>query len=281
MFRFFVSALLLAVASTASADMVTTFEDQNLAPNSYVNNAGASGVFTSGGNTFNNSFNATYGSWSGWAMSSRTDGTTDKTLGNPDYTYQYSSVTGSGFDNSATYAVAYTYGSTTSSTHPSSSYINLASNTHPVSIEITNTAYAYHAVKYGDQFSTPFQSGDYFELTINGYTGLNGSGAQVGQPIDVYLANYLNGNSFVLSSWKNVNLSSLAGARSLVFGLSSSDNGTYGMNTPAYFAADNLVTAVPEPASLLLTLSGLAFLVAARRPTRFPVIIRRTEGRNA
>jgi hypothetical protein len=41
--------------------------------------------------------------------------------------------------------------------------------------------------------------------------------------------------------------------KSLEFGLSSSDSGQYGMNTPAYFAMDHL-TLVPEPASLVLLL---------------------------
>ena len=50
------------------------------------------------------------------------------------------------------------------------------------------------------------------------------------------------------------------------FTMSSSDNGMFGMNTPAYFAMDNLV--VPEPSSLTLgALAGLT-LLRRRRATR-------------
>jgi hypothetical protein len=73
-----------------------------------------------------------------------------------------------------------------------------------------------------------------------------------------------------VSDWTYVDLSALStlGAFStLHFALSSSDNGDFGMNTPAYFAMDSLaVTAVPEPGHAALFLSGLALLgVATRR----------------
>ena len=75
----------------------------------------------------------------------------------------------------------------------------------------------------------------------------------MGPTVDFYLANFLGGNAYIVNTWQSINLTALAGAESLVFGLISSDNDpTYGMNTPAYFAADNLVTgsAVPEPSSV-------------------------------
>jgi hypothetical protein len=54
-----------------------------------------------------------------------------------------------------------------------------------------------------------------------------------------------------------VDLTLLGAATRLTFGLSSSDNGPFGMNTPAYFALDSLtVTPVPEPGALAL--AGLA-----------------------
>ncbi len=282
MIRPFASALLLLVlASNASASLVTNFEDQGLSANSYVNNAGSSGQFVSGGNAFNNSYDPTYGVWSGWAMSTKTDGTTNSTFPNPDYTYQYSSVTGAGAGGSATYAVAYTFGNVTDPAHPDSSVINLASGQKPVSVDVTNTAYLYHAIKYGDQFSTPFQNGDYFELTITGYNGTNGTGSVVGE-VDSFLADYRNGQQFVLDVWKTLSLTSLAGSQSLRFGLRSTDNSPlYGMNTPAYFAIDNVVTSAPEPASAWLGLVGLAMVAVARRMNRIHALIRGREGRDA
>ena len=259
-------AATLGIASSARADSIVTFEDFGLPPQSYDNNAGLSGQFVVDGNQFNNSYNATYGSWSGWAISSMTDTTT------PGYTNQYSAITGSGANNSQTYAVAYTFGQNANPFNPAGSYINLAPGTTPVSVQVTNTTYAYLSMLNGDQFAKKFGPGDYFLLDVIGYTGAEGTGTPVGKPVDFYLADFLGSNSYIINTWQPLDLSSLAGAESLQFGLSSSDNNMlYGMNTPAYFAIDNLVlggNAVPEPGSLImmaLGLTGLCGLAWKRR----------------
>src|SRR4051812_3050294 len=91
-------AMILASSSSADAASISTFEDVGLPANSFSNNAGPNnagpgGFFASGGNSFNNTFTFSTdfgGIWSGWAISSRTDITT------PDFTNQYSAITGSG-----------------------------------------------------------------------------------------------------------------------------------------------------------------------------------------
>ena len=66
---------------------------------------------------------------------------------------------------------------------------------------------------------------------------------------------------YVISQWTTVDLSPLGNAASLQFTLASSDTGAFGINTPTYFALDNLaLTPVPEPGTLVLI--GLA----RRRP---------------
>ena len=77
----------------------------------------------------------------------------------------------------------------------------------------------------------------------------------------------LNAQDFILSQWTTMDLSPLGSPTRLAFSLSSSDNGPFGMNTPAYFALDNLaVTSVPEPGTLVLTgLGGLALLAMRKR----------------
>ncbi|MFO0958794.1 MAG: DUF4465 domain-containing protein [Isosphaeraceae bacterium] len=103
--------------------------------------------------------------------------------------------------------------------------------------------------------------------------GYNALGTLVGT-VEFYLADYRGANPadwYVVNTWQTVNLASLAGATTLRFGITSSQNDpTYGVNTPAYFAADNFtfVTAVPEPASLALMAAGLAAVVAIGRARR-------------
>ena len=107
---------------------------------------------------------------------------------------------------------------------------------------------------------------DFFKLTITGFNGAAETGS-----VDFYLADYRFGDNsldYIVSNWTYVDLSSLGTVNSLKFSLASSDSGTFGINTPAYFAMDNLsVTAVPEPSHALLFLSGLAVLgvIAKRR----------------
>jgi Domain of unknown function (DUF4465)/PEP-CTERM motif len=241
------------IAPGARAGQVTTFENFGLPAHSFDNNAGQSGLFMIDGNQFNNSFDPTFSAWSGWAISSMTDTTT------PGFTNQYSAIPGSGANNSQTYAVAFTFGATADPFNPSGSYINLAPGMNPASVQVTNTTYDYLSMQNGDQFAKKFGPGDYFLLDVKGFTGAGGSGKEVGE-VDFYLANFLGPNNYIVSTWQTLDLSTLAGATSLQFGLSSSDNDPqFGMNTPAFFAIDNLaLVTVPEPASVIMMALGMA-----------------------
>jgi hypothetical protein len=245
----------LTLAAPAGADEVVTFEDFGLPAHSFDNNAGGS-YFNIDGHQFNNSFDPTFAAWSGWAISSMTDTTT------PDFTNQYSAIPGSGAGGSQTYAVAFTFSSTADPFHPAGSWINLPAGENPTSIDVTNTTYAYYTMLNGSQFSSPFTSSSFFKLDVAGYTGADGTGTLLGD-VPFNLATGTN----ILNTWKTIDLTSLAGSKSLVFGLQSSDNDpVFGMNTPAYFAADNLVETasgvVPEPGTLTLALFGLATVAA-------------------
>ena len=114
----------------------------------------------------------------------------------------------------------------------------------------------------GDGFGKKFSTGDFFELKIFGYSGLNGTGTQVGE-VDFFLANYTSANSLPVDVWTLVNLTSLADAQSLGFDYASSDVGQFGINTPEFFAMDDLTlstTSVPEPSSVILALAGLGIV---------------------
>ena len=108
---------------------------------------------------------------------------------------------------------------------------------------ITNSAYAYTSITGGDPYAKKFGEGDWFKLTITGYDTV---GAETGT-VDYYLADLRDvNNAYVVNSWRYVDLSSLGKVKKLGFALTSSDNGTYGMNTPAYFCFDDMGAEKPE-----------------------------------
>ena len=274
-----ISTLVLGLATSTQAGLnVSTFEDVGLTTaNSFFNATpnltdptfSSSGQFVSGGNSFNNSFTIfpaspfgpAFGAWSGWSMSNQTFAALPLYVDQattPDSNYQYMSVTGSGANGSSTYAIANTFGSNADAFHPATSFVNLAPGASPVSVQVTNTEYDFLSMKNGDGFAKQFGPNDFLELTVQGYSGLNGAGTAVGSELDFFLAS----NGTILTTWATLNLSQFAGAESLAFGLESSDNDpTFGINTPAEFAMDNFTSltpgAVPEPSSLLLCLSGI------------------------
>ena len=139
----------------------------------------------------------------------------------------------------------------------------------PLSLRVTNTTYAALSMQNGDSFAKKFggPSGndpDFFKVIIS---ALDASDARMGT-LEVFLADFRfadNAQDYIADDWTAVDLSSFGdGVSKLQFTLASSDNGQFGMNTPAYFAIDH-VAVVPEPVSLALLLSGLAAIGSLRR----------------
>lgn len=214
------------------------FEDvgSKLPPRSYDNGADGAGGFTSGGVSFNNSYDAVLGTWAGWALSKTTDQVT------PGYENQYSSIAGGGAFGSDSYAVASAF---PGGMAPSITINDTASGQSFESIMITNTTYAAMSMVMGDDFAKRFggESGDDPDFLFITIEGIDIAGETVGS-LDFYLADYRftdNGLDYLVDSWQQVDLTSLVGAVQLNFSLSSSDIGPFGLNTPAYFAVDHIL----------------------------------------
>ncbi|MCG2683239.1 MAG: DUF4465 domain-containing protein [Planctomycetales bacterium] len=233
---------------------------------SYDNGSGDYNTFHSRGATFNNYHEHYYSSyssmemhyWDGWAYSNRTDTASTGTGGQ--YTAIASPAGGQGDPNY--YGVAYCgwYSVPT---------VSFAVPTLVQSAYFTNNAYAYHSMLNGDSFAKKFggvdeTDEDWFLLTIAGF---DAGGAETGT-VDFHLADYHFENSaddYIVDDWTLVDLTGLGdNVSSLQFTLTSSDTGAWGMNTPAYFAMDNL-TVVPEPSTLALLIVGFLATLARRR----------------
>ena len=105
----------------------------------------------------------TFHSWSGWAYSNVNDPTTTGPtpfLG--DYDHQFAAITGTAPGGSGNYGISSGTGAA----------INLPAGTSPVSFEVTNSTYSYLSMTHGDGFAKQFTTGDFFELKIFGFTGL-------------------------------------------------------------------------------------------------------------
>lgn len=232
------------------------FEDvgASLPANSYWNGAPNDGhnTFTSNGFIFHNNYTLAWDVWDGFAYSNKTDTTTRG------YLNQYSAITGSGADNSATYAVSFV------NLWGDLPRIEVPEGVSLVSAQVTNTTYAYYSMLEGDQFAKKFggPSGndpDWFKLIIYGKDLAN---SLLGT-VQFYLADFRfedNAQDYIVNTWQTVDLTPISTARILEFELDSSDVGPWGMNTPACFALDNLVfqtagsngEVIPEPTSVVL-----------------------------
>jgi len=217
-----------------SAQSIADFENFELAPNSFLDGSDNSGGFNSGNIFLPNDYNAEWGSWTGWAISNATDTLT------PGFSNQYSSISGGGANNSSNYAVTFVSGE---------SRLNVVEGDQPFEalyegLYINNSTYAYLSMLEGDDFAKKFGGAtgddpDFFLLTIKRYK----AGELRADSVNFFLADYRfedNSQDYIIKDWTFVDLSSLGGVDSLSFTLSSSDNGQFGMNTPAYFCVDDI-----------------------------------------
>ncbi|MEM7317306.1 MAG: DUF4465 domain-containing protein, partial [Planctomycetota bacterium] len=114
-----------------------------------------------------------------------------------------------------------------------------------VSAKFTNTTWSGISMRDGDAIAKAFggppgTDPDFFRLRVFGTE----DGVPLEQNAELYLADFRFEDvtdDFILSEWMELDLTALSQADRLYFGLDSSDNGMFGMNTPAYFAIDDIV----------------------------------------
>ena len=237
-----ISFTLLAIIAifSATAQHRSTFDDLGLAPNSFWNGSNLSGGFLDGDAYFTNTYDTTYSFWSGFAYSNIGVNVDTITTAASDYSYQYNNAANGGVFGSSAFGICYA-GS------PTLRLKGFAPGHQVYGMYVTNSAYDYLSMKYGDGFAKKFggltgTDPDWFRLTVTGWY----QGNPITDSVNFYLADFRSSDTtqhYILKTWKFVNLLPLGNVDSLTFILNSSDTaGGFGMNTPAYFALDNFMT---------------------------------------
>ncbi|PWL29563.1 MAG: hypothetical protein DCO96_07335 [Fluviicola sp. XM-24bin1] len=243
--KIYLSMIALAVGGTVAAQSTFDFESHSLASESYDNGGpvqgGADFILTDNESIrLDNTYDTTYGSWTGFSISNVTDNTT------MDYTNQYSTASGTGAGGSANFGVYHSSGSLSAE----------SANTQITEFKITNTAYAKLAMENGyfvaKQFGSPYNSNgqldgtngeDWFKVWIYASSDQGDLDS-----MEFYLADYRFADStqdYIIDTWETIDLTQEFSfpVSSLSFSLESTDNDPmFGMNTPAYFAIDDIKT---------------------------------------
>jgi hypothetical protein len=236
MFKKVYVGLIMALGLSVFAQQTADFENLQLPPNTFWNgqNQPLGSTFSSGAAEFYNYYDTAWGGfWSqGWAYSTVQDTTTTG------FTNLYATAAFNGHNGSSTYAVG-----------QQNSVVKLTGNAAGKLVRgayFTNTTYAWLSMRDGDAFAKQFGGAtgndpDFFVLSIKKWY----QGQLSADSVLFYLADYRfadNAQDYIVTDWKWVDLSVLGNTDSLVFELFSSDMGQFGMNTPAFFCMDDLIT---------------------------------------
>jgi hypothetical protein len=257
--------------SGAMADVTADLSDLSTGAEQVWNGSDGSGGFASQAIRFGNEFTDWGGgftSWAGFSYSRVNDPVT------PGYGNQYAVISGTGVGGTGLYTVVYD-----DAPWGESDVITLPVPGAVKGFYVNNTTYAALVMRHGDGFSRRFcaASNDWFKVTI---TAQDSDGEATGAT-ECYLADYRftdTNQNYIVTNWTWVSLTNLGSkVKSLHFELSSSDNGVFGMNTPAYFALDSLTTlesyapAAEEVGSTAMPMDTNAFIAWATGWTNYLV----------
>ena len=234
--------ILFIIGGYSKAQINVDFENINLGVQGYDNGSSLSGGFQSGGLFFVNNYNTQFGSWDSFAASGKTDTTTSG------FTNQYSAFAGQASSGNK-FAIIYEgYARPPVFLPP-----DFGLQKRLTSFKFTNSTYAALNMKNGDNVAKKFggisgSDPDFFKvLVFNHFNGVKTDSAEI------LLADFRFTNSsqdYIVKNWRTATFNFSSPFDSISFRFQSSDNGTFGMNTPAYFCLDDLqysnVTGIAE-----------------------------------
>lgn len=187
-------------------------------------------------------YNGGEGFWSGFTYSNLSEI-------NNDYAHdQFAAASLSGMDgNSTNYVVSYVANNWMSGTYdpiPAEIKVTNGEVVQFGGFYVNNTQIGLTSIRDGSLYNKKFggETGndpDWFKLMVWGIRSDN----SITSKIEYYLADFRsrdNSKDYIQNDWRWVDLKSLGEVKELRFELQSTDNGDFGMNTPAYFCMDNL-----------------------------------------
>lgn len=202
---------------------VITFSEVNLAPETYWNGEDGISSYIFWSVAFNNYYEENEGEvyWEGFAYSNIAD------TAAADYDSAFCAYLSKGGNPLNTYSVVHV--------NEESATMFFASVGMPMSVWVTNTALVRNFLLNGDEFTAPFEEGDWFMITATGYDINN----EVVNASEFYLADYREEKPYIIEKWTFFDLTSLSGSTKVIFTLSSSVSSESALNVPAYFCIDN------------------------------------------
>lgn len=226
-----ITLLALALFGFTKAQTVADFESFSLPADSYYYSA-TSADFQTTNAVFEYEYNSNWSMWSGgFAYTNKNN------VDSGNYRHLYNCIAGKGYNNSNFYTTGQANGIIKLKT-TTDNFVN--------GFYVTNTTYAFKSMKNGDSFAKKFggvigNDPDWFKLTVKGFSG----GTMKTDSVVFYLADYRfsnNAQDYIVQGWQWVNCSALGVVDSVQFFMYSSDTGSFGMNTPAFFSIDNFTT---------------------------------------
>lgn len=225
-----ITFLFLLTFSISLAQTTADFESLTLPPSSYYKDTNSVDWQTTNA-SFQYDWNNSWKYWSaGFAYSNI------QNVDSGNYRHLYNCITGKGYNLSNYYVSCQPGG-----------FIRIKSpNDGVVGFYVTNSTYAYKSMQNGDGIGKKFGGStgndpDWFKLVVRAYK----NGTLKTDSVWHYLADFRSSNNsadYIQNTWQWVDCQALGAADSITFMLSSSDVGTWGMNTPAFFCMDNFTT---------------------------------------
>lgn len=210
----------IAVYSKENKPLLASFEEPMVESESM---ARFKSSFYSGSFAFPTSYNAQWGSWSGFAVSR--SGKTDF----KDYKEsQFNVPTGHGAKGSKAFGVFYkSYGA------DDAIAVVDPLIAQPISgMWVSITSYTLSHVEKGDSMAPDgFKDGNYYTVIVT---------ADNGKKIEIPVADYRNGKKSVIKEWTWVDFTALGNIKTLTFTVDGNVKNEYGLLTPAYLAIDDL-----------------------------------------